>query len=572
LNHEREFHAKTLRTQRGGSGGEHSLCVGYLGVVFADIMFETSKLSRKSALKKELLMKIAYYPVGTVHMRNLELLSKALPDFDFRVFYRTSMPWFTPEKTKEYPYERVLDTETDAVSKLLSGDVRALILSIVALNEITADLIEAALEKNIPIIAIEEVIQLGLNNGAINHYLMPVDHLLAASDYERDAFVDLGIDPARVCVTGWPFYSGTMTGTSAKRREALRRRWQVPDNKLVVALFLSKCKQFGDYSSIETLLVRQQILSIVREGITDRFHLVIKLHPTEDIADGRRSIEPFFKNATIVEGPISVNDILDMADVCLNRGNSQVVIEALMRDIPVLAMPCGIGTIFDVLAEQVAIKTPERLTEALNYIADGGKLNYHEVKQTHFPWKAEEALNKTAVRIREIAKGNLLARNGEEWLNLALYRGLVKDTDGGLRALGKLTTDDSELLKAAEFLQRLLGFRAAIGDVEFLVSKMDTAYQQSLILSLWIQQLQQLKRAPSMQELDLFVRYGPYPPRFNTHNHLRHAVTLAHLYINAGVVEPAFEILEILSEQYGFLARVKNLAERLSDYCVCHSC
>lgn len=71
-------------------------------------------------------------------------------------------------------------------------------------------------------------------------------------------------------------------------------------------------------------------------------------------------------------GGTGVDEALDMTDVCLNRGNSQVVIEALMRDIPVLALPCGIGTIFDVLDKQVAIETPERLTEALDYIAEGG--------------------------------------------------------------------------------------------------------------------------------------------------------------------------------------------------------
>jgi len=44
---------------------------------------------------------IVYYPVGTVHMRNLALLAQALPDFRFRVFYRTCKPWFAPDKVQQ---------------------------------------------------------------------------------------------------------------------------------------------------------------------------------------------------------------------------------------------------------------------------------------------------------------------------------------------------------------------------------------------------------------------------------------------------------------------------------------
>lgn len=118
--------------------------------------------------------------------------------------------------------------------------------------------------------------------------------MLAASEYERGAFLDLGLLADRVHNTGWPFYSGAVTKASEKRRMALRKRWNVPDDKLVATLFLSKLKAPDDFSSLETLSVRNEILSLVKEGLIDKFHLMIKLHPIENSDDAGKTIGPFF--------------------------------------------------------------------------------------------------------------------------------------------------------------------------------------------------------------------------------------------------------------------------------------
>jgi hypothetical protein len=104
---------------------------------------------------------IVYYPVGTVHMRNLDLLAQALPDFQFRVFY-PRQTWFAPDKVKKYHYEHIFDREGKIPADLFDGDVRALILTIAAVDGLIANQITAAFERDIPVIAIEEVIQLAL--------------------------------------------------------------------------------------------------------------------------------------------------------------------------------------------------------------------------------------------------------------------------------------------------------------------------------------------------------------------------------------------------------------------------
>lgn len=506
---------------------------------------------------------VVYYPVGTVHMRNLALLAQALPDFRFRVFYRTRQPWFAPDKVQHYPYEHVYDLDDRPAPELFAGDVWALILSIAAVDRLIADLIEGAFEREIPVIAIEEVIQLALNQGVINHYLMPVDHLLVASDYERSAFLRLGVLPEKVRATGWPFYSGLISQASPERRQALRQRWNLPQNKLIATLCLSQLKIGGrDLSTLETLTVRQRLLATVKQGLPDRFHLIIKQHPTEDAATARKTIRPYFSDATIIRGSAGIDEVLDVTDVCLNRGNSQVVIEALLRGLPVLALPCGIPTLFDGLADQVVIGSPAQLKQVLNHLAQGRTFDYQPVMETHFPWTPEQALQRTARRVQEIVATRALAGGEQKWLDLALYRGLMGDGQAGIRLLDRMPVQSQTSRGLTAGLRHLLRLQATMADLEMLLSNLSAPYQQPLVLSLWIQQLYQSRRVPNAQELAIIERDAVYAPQVNPHDYVKYAVMLGYLYLRAGDIESAQQLVTRLEEQYGFLGTVRDLAAR----------
>ena len=504
-----------------------------------------------------------YYPVGTVHMRNLALLAQALPDLRFRVFYRTCQRWFAPDKVQNYPYDHVFDLDDRPPPELFAGDVQALILSIAAVDRMIADLIEGAFERDIPVIAIEEVIQLALNQGVINHYLMPVDHLLVASDYERNVLLQLGILPGKVQATGWPFYSGLISQASPERRQTLRQQWELPQDKLVATLCLSKLKQRGDLSSLETLTVRQSLLSTVKQGLPEQFHLVIKLHPTENATMARETIEPYFADATIIGGSTGIDEILDVTDVCLSRGNSQVVIEALLRRLAVLALPCGIPTLFDGLADQVVIKSPAQLAEALNHLAESGTFDYRPVMEAHFPSTPEQALQRTAGCIQEVVATQALAGGEQKWLDLALYRGFMGDGQAGIRLLDKISVQSQVSSGVSASLSQLLCGQATTADLERLLSDLSAPYQKPLVSSLWIQQLYQSERVPGIQELTIIERDGIYPPQVNPHNYVRYAVMVGYLYLRAGNVKSARQVVSRLEEQYGSLGTVRDLAARV---------
>ncbi|MFC1937092.1 hypothetical protein ACFLWY_00870 [Chloroflexota bacterium] len=505
---------------------------------------------------------IVYYPVGTVHMRNLDLLTKALPDFDFRVFYRTCQPWFSRDKVKQYPYECVFDVDDRPPPELFDGEVRALILFISAVERLITDLIEAAFIRDIPVIAIEEVVQLALNQGVINHYLMPVDHLLVASDYERDAFIKLGVLPEKITAAGWPFYSGLLSPASPERRRTLRESWHLPEDKMIAALCLSALKQPEDPSSLETLAVRWQLLSLVKQGLPPDYHVVVKLHPTEDVASARQVITPYLPDATIIGGATGIGEVLDGADVCLNRGNSQVVLEALLRGIPVLVLPCGIPTLFDNLADNVVMRSPEELSQALHHLSKGGEFDYEPIMKTHFPWKPEEALQRTAERLREIADSHILTRREEDWLDLAIYRGFLGDSQAGIGLLlSKILSQKSNYL--SDTLIRLLNMRATLSDIEFLLSEINRPYQKPLLLSLWIRQLYHSKHRINNRELAVIPQVDNYPPQINPHDYLPYVIMLGQIYLRSGDVESAGHLCSRFEEQFGLFERFRELEAKV---------
>ena len=506
---------------------------------------------------------IVYYPVGTVHMRNLDLLAQALPDFQFRVFY-PRQTWFAPDKVRKYPYEHVFDQGDKIPEELFKGDVRALILTIAAVEGTIAKLITAAFERGIPVIAIEEVIQLALNQGVINHYLMPVDHLLVASEYERDALLRLGVSPEKVHVTGWSFYSKLNAHASPERRRTLQKRFNLPTGKKIAVLCLSALKRPGDPSSLETPAVRHQLLSIVKQGLPDEFHLVVKLHPTEDVDSARKMIEPYFPDATIIEGSTGIDEALDIADVCLNRGNSQVVIEALLRKIPVLALPCGILTLFDDFNDKVVIESSEELKKALNHLYEGERFDYQPIMDTHFPWTPEQALLRTAKRIREIADNHILTRKEQDWLDLALYHGFLGVHEEGNKILdGMQEAQDHTTNELISSMIRLLREQATMTDLEMLRSQLSASYQKLLFLSLWVQQLYHSKRSISAQELAIIEREYTFPPPINPHDYLRYAIMLGDLYLSVGDKESMNQLYARIKEQYGFFDEVKDLSARM---------
>ncbi len=509
---------------------------------------------------------VAYYPAGAVHMRNLDLLAGALPQHDFRVLYRTSLPWVDPDKVAEYGYPYLLDDgdrpTTDLPADLLEG-VSALVLSIAAVEPMVCDLIEAAYERDVPVIAIEEVVQIALNQGAINHYLMPVDRLALASDFERDHMASLGVVEHKMAVTGWPFYSGLKSAPSPDSRNNAREMLGLAPDSRVAALCLSRLNDAEDLSALESPQARAEILDTVRDGVPGSYELVVKLHPAENSQAARRQIEARLPAATVVAGGVGIGDVLDAADVCLTRGNSQVALEALLRDMPVYAIPCGIPTLFDGDGEAFIVRDGEELRRAFADLENGRRPDATPVTSRHLPFSPDEALARTVAAIEEVVSGEPQQRADRDWLELALYRSFLGEPERALAIIERRWPDIRPPVVSA--LVRLLDGDASAGDIEMMVADADlnAAYIRPVIIGLWIDQLDGRGTGPEQSDVDVIESSGRFPPRFNRHDFAGRAAKLGRLYLRASRLDEAEAIVTELAEQFGARQDVRSLAGKL---------
>ena len=128
---------------------------------------------------------ILYYVVSPVHLHNVSLLAPSLAGGEVRVAYEKASPWLTGDSSKEF--EMVGFGRGDLPDGLWEGEVLVVVFSAVQPRRGPLDLLEAALQKGIPTVAIEESNQMALNQGGINNYVLPVDHVLTASKYEQQS-------------------------------------------------------------------------------------------------------------------------------------------------------------------------------------------------------------------------------------------------------------------------------------------------------------------------------------------------------------------------------------------------
>lgn len=340
-----------------------------------------------------------FYPTGVVHFRNLEVLKQQVPGFRFKVLVE---PWVlekAPEVLEELvPADQVMVTD-DSISKSEWDSIDLLFLSMAYPNLLRLNLVYEACRRNIPVIAIEEVNQLALNDGKINHYFLPIDYFGVPSDVELEKFLELGLGDETLMVTGWPFFNQEPEPAADNHSGFdIRKEYDIPEDKKLCLLVLGSLKEF-DIVSLETRRVRHHILETVSNGLSEEYCLLIKPHPIETPAalEEIRSLAP---GAVVVRPKHRIEPLLAQADLVVNRGNSQVTLLAMLQNKPVIITPAGLNTIFHGQLDDVIADNTERFKQL-----PGQKFDYDGLLYRHFPLSREEALE----QVRELfarAKNN----------------------------------------------------------------------------------------------------------------------------------------------------------------------
>ena len=149
---------------------------------------------------------IVYYAVSPVHIRNIQLLRPHLEARKVRIAYEKASPWLREGSANDM--EMIGFAPDDMPEALWQGRVGVVVFSAIQPRLGPIALLAAALEREIPTVAIEESSQIALNQGRINNYVLPVDRVLTASEYERKGMIKAGLPARRFEAVGWPFYGG----------------------------------------------------------------------------------------------------------------------------------------------------------------------------------------------------------------------------------------------------------------------------------------------------------------------------------------------------------------------------
>jgi hypothetical protein len=501
---------------------------------------------------------ILYYVVGPVHPRNMRLLAEQLPDWTFHMIYESGMWWWDNRVLEAIPNEKISFSAYRFPKSLDPSEYSAVVFSTVQPRRGPIALLRWALEHKIPAIAIEESNQFGLIDGRMNNYVLPVDFLLVASSFEKQRIVATGVPEHRIKVTGWPFYSGVESVDDGLRR---RRKIEMglDPGKPVAALSLTALNDAG-----ETPHVRRRQLTLAANGLPAEYQLVVKPHPIEKMDVLMPFVEECAPRATVVDGRGSVHDLLDGADILLNRGVSQVAIEALIHKIPVIVLSTGDKTLFHDTVPEVIVNGEDGIAAVLSRLA--AKKNpldlYGAFFAKHIPHPPMRARQLACREIVAIAKAeNVEVDRAALWLDMGLYQGWQVNR----RSAVKLLTEQKigRAVEEAASLRRLLQLRADRGDLAALRRWYADGYRSYVLRCLWIDQLDR-RRIPATDE-DL-AWMGDFPPVMNVHLFLPHCARWTRVLLRSGKRAVAEKFAANLADVYAEDQRVAATVGEMKLY------
>lgn len=502
---------------------------------------------------------IVYYVVSPVHVRNVQLLAPELQDWNLRIAYEQENPWLNPGNMNSLPFETITLPPGEIPAALWAGTVRGVALSTAQPRPAPIHLVAAALERRLATIALEESNQIALNQGTVNNYVLPVDRVLVASEHEARGMAAGGFPQHRFEATGWPFYSGRVGAVSPQQRHARKVALGLDPERPVAALTLT-----GLYDAGESPAVRRRQLSLAAQGLPPAYQLVIKPHPIEK----REVLQPFVDEcaprALVLEGMVKVEELLETSDVLLNRGVSQVCIEALFQQLPVVVLDTGIQTPFHSLAQDLVVEEPEELVGALERLAQEPEPMrlYAAFRQHHVPYPPQEARARTCRRIAQLCQdGEWDQAPGRQWFDLALCQAWKSGRDQAVQMATRPEVEASSC--PGTVLSRLIQYQGSRADLEKLACYLGDGLQGQVLRCLWIDQLVRRSMRPEAADL---VWMANFPPSLDAVWFIPHTRKWAFLLLRSGQRAHAEKLMERVRHQFIHVPGVPELVADVNTY------
>ncbi len=483
---------------------------------------------------------ILFNPVSVVHYRNVPRFAGGLPGWKVKKIVNPDMPWSSKMiDDDDIRFERGI-----LPRKALDG-VSAVVVFSSQPRVPSASLITGAAVRGIPVIAVEEVLQMMLEQGYVNEYFLPVDRLYAGSDYEKNGFTDFGIPGEAVESAGNVFGHVEPGEVPEEKKDAIRRRLGISPGRKVAVLSLAYQTPSG-----ETLEVRRRLIETVSRGLPADYVLVVKPHPAEQDAGVCDFIKECAPSAAAADRFTPIGDILAIADVLLNRGNSQVVIDAFNRRVPVIVVPLGRRTFFHGLLDGVIADDEQGIKKAIELIGREGFKLYGVVTSLYAGSSADDVLRNVCAGIAQAARSRQVFERTQRLCDLAVYwawMGYPSQAARILRECGHIS--------ARPALSRLIASRATTADFETLRDTWASRRYRA-----WLLKSMRIKQAfDSGERLDDNQTgwLADYPPRMNREYFVDFACMLCWCLLGSGRTAECADIFDKIREEYGYLKFVR---------------
>ena len=328
---------------------------------------------------------LLFYPTSPVHVRDLCQVISKMPGWKYQAIVYEPLARVAPGIPAAIAGEGLpsitLDDGSD-IEKLIPNEVAALILGAV-FEPFALLLCHWAKQRNVPVVAIEEVAQLGLNQFDINNYDAPFDRLFVASPDEQQRFLKLGYPAEMLHVSGLlanDRFCANRNGTNATLKHLGLDAATKP-----IVYTTSPLRGRLSLHNKDDLQFRQAVLrEIAQASRKIGRRVVVKLHPNEDVESNRRYVADIIPDAIVLGREVAMDEMFAATGLLVNRGNSQTCLEAVLRGVPTVVAACGLKTLFHDDGGARVVEDISQLGVAIEQTYRQGVTDPANVKAKHF--------------------------------------------------------------------------------------------------------------------------------------------------------------------------------------------
>lgn len=341
--------------------------------------------AREPMIQQSVSPLLLYYPTSPVHVRDLQQIVGKLSGWRCQAVIYNPLARVAPGIAATLQSEAVdaikLNQDPDLENQL-PKDTAILALGAV-FEPFALDLFVWAKRRAIPVIAVQEVAQLALNQYDINNYDAPFDRLFVASPAEYQGFLELGYTSQMLSISGL-LANERFNAANTNFADSMLTSLGIAAGKKPIVYTTSPMRGRLSLHNKDDLAFREAALTqIAAASRRIERRVVIKLHPNENVETCRDQVERIIPDAVVVGREVNMDELFAVTGLLINRGNSQTCLEAVLRGVPTVVAACGLRTLFHDDGGAYVVDVLDKLAETIELADRQGPADNSSVKAKH---------------------------------------------------------------------------------------------------------------------------------------------------------------------------------------------